>query len=191
VESSNEHVSSQMEFKDNGLLVSSREEDKDNGRVLTIQVAPDRKRVTFQVLANGKETENKTTDLKPANMLNPELRYLISQAWAAGIRGGLSVKGFSPDGSREADMDIRLTETTDPLSASDKYTYPPEFKAIFSKSQKYVVGDMYLTGIASLFYGHHNLLAFAETPQGLEFVAYWGGDPKTAVFQYREEVQAE
>jgi hypothetical protein len=175
---------SRDEFLGTGELVSSLQEDRNGRRTYSVQVTPDRRRVTFRNLEDGKEVVKRTTGLKPIHMLNAEMKYLISQAWTSGVRDGLSVKGFAPDGAREADMDIRLTESREPLSMSDRYDYPAELRSLFSPSEQYVVGDMYLTGIASLFYGHHNLMAFRKTPAGLVFVAYWGGDPDTAVYQF-------
>ncbi len=83
----------------------------------------------------------------------------------------------------EASMDIKLTRTNDPLSLTGLYAYPAGFRAGLPSGGEYVVGDMYLTGIASSFYRHHNYFIFRKTDAGVEYAAYFGDDPKKPSFQ--------
>jgi hypothetical protein len=173
-------------FLPDGRLVSSLQKSLASKTTFLIEVSQDRKNATFSTAKEGKAASKKTVKLKPEHMLNPELRVLIQQAAANGIRDGISVKGCSPDGAMEASMEIKLTLTNDPLSLTGLYAYPAGFRAGLPSGGEYVVGDMYLTGIASSFYRHHNYFIFQNTGAGVEYIAYFGDDPKKPSFQLTE-----
>jgi len=186
LEGSNSKGSQKSVFLQDGRLVSGFQDSFAGKTTFLIEVSQDRKTATFSTAKEGKAASKKTVKLKPEHMLNPELRVLIQQAAVNGIRDGISVKGFSPDGSMEASMDIKLTRTNDPLSLTGLYVYPAGFRAGFPSGGEYVVGDMYLTGIAASFYKHHNYFVFRKTGADIEYFAYFGGDPKKPSFQLRE-----
>jgi hypothetical protein len=116
-------------------------------------------------------------------VLQTEIGNVVYQAWKAGIRDGLLLKSLSPDGGLVGDFQIVFRETDNPLSLSNKYDYPEEFRNAVPIGN-YVVADMSLVGFAALFFPHHFYLAYTKGANGLEFVAYYGENPKTAMYQF-------
>jgi len=173
-------------FLPNGQLVSSVQYSRAGRTSFSVEVSQDRKNATFTTAKEGKAPSKKTVKLKPEHMLNPELRVLIQQAVTNDIQGGISVKGFSPDGAMEASMEIKLTRTNDPLSLTEIYSYPAGFRAGLPAGGEYIVGEMYLTGIAASFYKHHHYFVFLRKGTTIEYAAYFGDDPKKPSFQLTE-----
>jgi len=110
--------------------------------------------------------------------------HLVAQAWLYGIRDGLVVRSISPDGGMTGDFLIEFRSVNDPTSVSQKYTYPAEFKDALSLRTSYLVADMSLQGIGSLFVPYHFYLVYEVTPAGLDWRAYFGEDPKKPVFRF-------
>jgi len=174
----------QQSFRANGTLITGRQTDLPNS--LTIEATSDPKRASLHtvITEKGKIKSDKRVDLVPGIVLREELPNIILQSWLYGVRDGLKFRSLSPDGGLVADFLIVFRPVTDPTSVSDKYAYPAEFKEALGVRNSYLVADMSLQGVASLFYAHHFYLVYEITPSGLEWRGYFGEDPKKPVFQY-------
>jgi len=178
-----DHATSLLTFRLDGGLIG--EQHRNRFRQTGIDVTIDAKRSSVRTVMTekGAVKSDKTTKLKPGIAMREELNHLIVQAWRAGIRDGIRCQSLSPDGGMVGDFNIAFKTVDDPTALSDKYTYPPEFRAALDHGP-YLVADMSLRGIASLFFPHHFYLVYTAKPEGLEFEAYFGEDPKTPVFQF-------
>lgn len=184
VEASGEGIRSLAVFQKNGHLVSADQSSAKKKAHFHIEVNNTRTKAVFQLQEKDKNTTHENP-LSGKSLLTMEINTTIAQAWQAGIRDGLSFKSFSPDGANEADMEFKFVETLNPTSLNNKLDYPAEFKAALPATESYVVGEMYLTGIASMFYPHHMYFVYKKAGAKLEMVAYFGGEPAKAEFQYR------
>lgn len=178
-------VASSEVFRPDGTLVSATQTDLSKGITLSAQTDPARKSVRTVLSQDGKVKSDKTASLKPSIALRDELQHLILQAWQYGIRDGLKFQSLSPDGGMVGDFQILFAPTADPTSLSTKYTYPDEFRSALKGHSNYLVADMSLQGVGAFFYPHHFYLVYLSTPGGLEWVGYFGEDPKAPVFQYK------
>jgi hypothetical protein len=178
-------VESTQVFRPDGTLVSSTQADLTKGLTLEVQTDPGRKVARTVVTQDGKAKSDKKADLKPGIVLRDELQHLILQSWQYGVHDGLKFQSLSPDGGMVGDFQIVFTPTSDPTSLSTKYTYPGEFQAALKGHSNFLVADMSLQGVGAFFYPHHFYLVYLATPAGLEWVGYFGEDPKAPVFQYK------
>jgi len=178
-------VQSSQSFRPNGTLVSSLIKDSSLGASVETKVDPGRTSVKTVIVQDGKVKSDKKSTLKPSILLRDELQHLILQAWQYGVRDGLKFQSLSPDGGMVGDFQIVFRTVADPTSVSNKYTYPEEFRAAFQGSNDYVIADMSLGGVGSLFFPHHFYLVYRPVGSGLDWVAYFGEDPKKPAFQYR------
>lgn len=175
---------SHQEFRSNGTLAKSVLTDTAKG--FTVVQTIDARRTTARtvVTLKGATKSDKTVDLSPGIALRNELPHLVVQSWKAGIRDGLRLQSLSPDGGMVGDFQIVFRTVGDPTTLSDKYQYPPEFKAAFGPAKTYVVADMALQGVGAFFYPHHFYLVYEAAPDGLDWRGYFGEDPRTPVFQF-------
>lgn len=175
---------SSQKFRPDGTLQSGKISDA--SKKLTLEAVTDQARTTVRtVVTEAAQTKSdKKAALKPGIALRDELQHLILQAWHYGIRDGLKFQSLSPDGGMVGDFQILFTPTADPLTLSSKYTYPEEFKMALKARNNYLVADMSLQGVGAFFYPHHFYLVYVPSASGLEWVGYFGEDPKNAVFQY-------
>ena len=180
------HATSLMTFRRDGGLVSEHHQNHFRNTGIDVKVSPDRTSVRTVITEQGQVKSDKTMALTPNIALREELNHLVLQAWRNGIRDGLLCQSLSPDGGLVGDFQIAFRPTADPTTLSDKYDYPAEFRQALSHGP-YVVADMSLRGIASLFFPHHFYLVYAAKPEGLEFAGYFGEDPKAPVFQFTPE----
>ena len=171
-------------FRPDGTLVSSRQTTRSGRNVLEETVDPGRTSVRTVVTVDGTRKSDNKVDLTPGTVLRDEIDHLIRQAWVFGVRDGLKFKSLSPDGGMAGDFQILFVPTPDPLSLSSQYQYPEEFKTVLGSRNGYLVADMSLQGIASLFYPYHFYMIYVPTGNGLSFTAYFGEDPKNPTFQY-------
>ncbi|MEI8094928.1 MAG: hypothetical protein WCG80_12015 [Spirochaetales bacterium] len=182
VEASNAEVSLLQRFHRDGTLISALETTS-QGKRFQQSVDEARNLVQTVVSINGKAQSERTSSLGPGFALQTEISNVVYQAWKAGIRDGLLLKSLSPDGGLVGDFQIVFLETDNPLALSTKYDYPEEFRKAVPVGN-YVVADMSLVGFAAFFFPHHFYLAYTKGPKGLEFVAYYGENPKTAMYQF-------
>ena len=170
-------------FRVDGTLLWGKQTDLSRG--VSVETRSDPGRTTLRTVVTTKSVvkSDKMTSLTAGIALREELQYLNIQAWASGIRNGLSLQSLSPDGGLVGDFKIVFQRVSDPTTLSDKYAYPAEFRAALSV-QPYIVADMSLQGFGAFFFPHHFYLVYVETPEGLRFAAYFGEDPKNPVFQY-------
>lgn len=175
-------------FRPDGTLLSGKQTNTKSGVV--VEARSDAKRTTLQtvVTEKGKTKSDKRAALTPAIALREELQHLNLQAWGYGIRDGLKFQSLSPDGGMLGDFQIVFRTVSDPTKLTDKYSYPDEFKAALAAKTDYVVADMSLQGVGAFFYPHHFYLVYRPVPGGLQFVAYFGEDPKAPVFQYTPSI---
>jgi hypothetical protein len=176
-------VDSSQTFRADGTLIHSRQADLVKNSVVEETVDPGRTSVRTVITNQGQVKSDKKASLNPGIALRGELQNLVVQAWKAGVRDGLKFQSLSPDGGLPGDFQILFKTTSDPLSLTDKYTYPAEFRSALGRKDS-VVADMSLQGIASFFYPHHFYLVYTPAPGGLEFAGYFGEDPKAPTFQY-------
>lgn len=171
-------------FRPDGTLLQSRVRDGLKG--LTLEQTTDASRTSLRTLITekGQVRSDKKADLGPGVVLRDEVANVVAQAWLYGVRDGLLVKSLSPDGSMTGDFLIEFRTVDDPISLSQKYEYPAEFRDALDAPNNYLVADMSLQGIAAVFVPYHFYMVFEVTPSGLEWRAYFGEDPKKPVFRF-------
>ena len=174
---------SYQNFRPDGTLISSRQTDLLKGVTVEAKTTGGRQSVETVISVNGTVKSDKKTDLKPAIALRDELQNLIVQSWEYGVRDGLRFGSLSPDGGMVGEFLIQFWQGADPTTLSKKYKFPEEFRSFLARRNAYVVADMSLQGVASLFYPHHFYLVYGESPRGLELTAYFGEDPANPVYQ--------
>jgi len=182
VEGTGEQVSVVRKFRKDGTMISVLQKDA-QGELFEQVVDAQRTQVRTKISKNGQLKSDFTTRMEASFVLQAELNNVVSQAWKAGIHDGLLMKSLSPDGSLAADFQILFRETRNPLALSDSYDYPEEMTRAV-KPGDYLVADMSLLGVGALFFPDHFYIAYSKTPKGLEFVAYYGDNPKNAMFQF-------
>ncbi len=178
-----DHATSLMTFRADGGLISEHHVNRFRQTGIDVTVSPDRKSVRTVLTKQGKVESDKTAALTDAVALREEMNHLVVQAWRAGVHDKLVCQSLSPDGGMVGDFQIEFRRVSDPTMVSARYDYPAEFRAALP-SAEYVVADMSLTGIASLFFPHHFYLVYSEHGGALEWVGYFGEDPKKPVFQF-------
>lgn len=172
-------------FRPNGTLASSLLKDSSQGASVETKVNSGRTSVQTIIVQEGRVKSDKKSSLKPSILLRDELQHLILQAWQYGVRDGLKFQSLSPDGGMVGDFQIVFRSVSDPTSVSNKYTYPDEFRAAFQGSNDYMVADMSLQGVGAMFFPHHFYLVYRPTGSSLDWVAYFGEDPKKPAFQFK------
>jgi hypothetical protein len=177
------HATTQLTFRPDGRLISEHHENL--FRKTSVDVTVDEKRGSVRTIIreNGAVRSDKTAGLNPGIALREEMNHLVLQTWRAGIHDKLICQSLSPDGGLVGDFQIEFHQVTDPTTLSTRYTYPAEFRAAFTPAP-YIVADMSLTGMASLFFPHHFYLVYVERGGALEWAGYFGEDPKKPVFQF-------
>jgi hypothetical protein len=183
VEWQDPQFTSSQTFRPDGTLISSRLSDLYTQTVVETKVDDHRSSVRIVTTAKGQVKSDHQNRLTRGMVLREETQNLISQAWLYGVRDGLKFQSLSPDGAFVGDFQIEFKTVADPTSLSTKYTYPEEFKNVLSTRSSYVVADMSLQGVASLFYPHHFYLVYLVTPSGLELTASFGQDPAAPLFE--------
>jgi len=182
VKGNNDEVSVVQKFRKDGSLASATQTDA-NGKMTEQVVDAQRTQVRTKISKKGVLQSDFTTRMEASFVLQAELNNVVSQAWKAGIRDGLLMKSLSPDGSLAADFQILFRETSNPLGLSANYEYPDELRKAVPPGE-YLVADMSLLGVGAFFFPDHFYITYSKTPQGLEFVAFFGDNPKTAMFQF-------
>jgi hypothetical protein len=180
------HATSLLTFRLDGGLISEHHQNHFRKTGIDVTVDSTRTSVHTVITEQGKIKSDKTTPLTANIALREELNHLIVQAWRNGVRDEIFCQSLSPDGGLVGDFHIGFKLATDPTTLSDKYVYPAEFHTALSHGP-YVVADMSLRGIAAIFFPHHFYLVYVSKPTGLEFIAYFGEDPKAPVFQFTPE----
>ncbi len=178
-----EHATSLLTFRADGGLISEHHVNRFRQTGIDVTVDPDRKTVRTVLTKQGKVQSDKTTAINAGIALREEMNHLVVQTWRVGIHDKLVCQSLSPDGGLVGDFQIEFRQVTDPTMVSARYDYPAEFRAAFTPAQ-YVVADMSLTGMASLFFPHHFYLVYEEQNGSLDWVGYFGEDPKKPVFQF-------
>lgn len=171
-------------FRADGTVLTSKLVDLASGN--SVAVETDEARTTIRTVVSEKKgvKSDKKSALKPGIALREELAHLNLQAWTYGIRDGLKFQSLSPDGGMAGDFQILFVGSVDPTKLSEKYAYPAEFKAALAGRGPFTVADMSLQGVGAFFYPHHFYLIYTAGPSGLQFVGYFGEDPKNPIFQY-------
>jgi hypothetical protein len=177
------HATTLFTFRADGRLISKHHENRFRHTTIDVTVNEARTSVHTVFTENGKVTSDHTAALNPAVIVSDELNHLVVQAWRAGIRDRLAAQSLEPNGDHVGDSTVVFRQVSDPTSVSRAYRYPAEFQAAFGGGP-YVVADMSLTGIASLFFPHHIYFVYVDHGGTLEWVAYFGGDPNKPVFEF-------
>jgi hypothetical protein len=178
---------SRTEFLANGRIASSRAENARERKTYQVSVDPGRGQASFRTEAAGKAPVHKNLVLKPGSILMSEYPNLIRQAWRNGVRGGFSLKSLAPDGSIELDIQTRLIETDALAALNAAYEFPPDFRDAYPATRSYLVADFSLGGFIGLIYPFHTYSIFSLGPDGPEYLGYFGGDPKEAVFTFTDK----
>ncbi len=177
------HATTTLTFRADGRLVSEHHQNQFRKTGIDVTVNESRTLVRTVLTQDGKVKSDKTTGLNAGIALREELNHLVTQAWRTGVHDKILCQSLSPDGGLVGDFQVVFRPTADPTSVSNLYTYPSEFRAALSHGP-YIVADMSLRGIASFFFPHHFYLVYIAKGDVLEWVGYFGEDPKRPVFQF-------
>jgi hypothetical protein len=177
------HATTLFTFRADGRLIAKHHENRFRKTTIDVTVNDARTSVHTVYTANGKVTSDHTAALTPAVFLADELNNLVVQTWRAGVRDRLTAQSLKPEGDLVGDCAIVFRTLADPTAVSTAYRYPADFKAAFGNGP-YVVADMGLTGMASLFFPHHFYLVYVDHGGMLDWVGYFGENPDKPIFEF-------